>query len=266
MNLFAFLSGPAAGFITKPGRRCARRQNFMGITAKIQSEIFMPVDYSAFSAFQPTLHPAAPGFALAAAELAALLASRLCHDLISPVGAINNAMELYEEGLGDEETLGLIRLSAAKASARLQFARLAYGTAGSAGDAVSSREAENLARHYLDNDKTELIWQTKIPYLPKDKAKLLLNMLAAAAAAIPRGGRIVTLIEEKQGALRFLLHMEGPLLRLPAAFIELYQGLLPQSAVSAHNIQFYWLILLSLEAAMPIAIAQQPDYIELLAQ
>ncbi|WP_246681433.1 histidine phosphotransferase family protein [Candidatus Tokpelaia sp.] len=226
----------------------------------------MPVDYSAFSAFRSNMTQAQPDFSLDPAELASLLASRLCHDLISPVGAINNAMELYEEGLGDEEALSLIRLSAAKASARLQFARLAYGTAGSAGDAVSSLEAEKLARHYLDSDKTELHWQTKMPYLPKDKAKLLLNMLVAAAGSIPRGGKIFVLIEEKQEKPLFLLHVEGSLLRLPAAFAEIYQGLIQKAAISAHNIQFYWLILLSAQTAMPLAIAQQAEFIEFLAQ
>lgn len=226
----------------------------------------MPVDYSAFSAFEPTLTQARLDFSLSALELASLLASRLCHDLISPVGAINNAMELYEEGLGDEEALGLIRMSAANASARLQFARLAYGTAGSAGDSLSLAEAEKLARNYLGNDKTDLRWQANMLYLPKDKAKFLLNMVVLAAAAIPRGGQISVLIEEKYGKPRFLLHVEGAILRLPAAFAEIYEGRIEKQAVSAHNIQFYWIILLSAQNAMPLAIAQRDGFIELLAQ
>ena len=78
-------------------------------------------------------------FNIAAHDLAALLSSKLCHDLISPVGAINNGLELLDEGGADADAMNLIRNSARTASARLQFARIAYGAAGSA--ACKSRPA-----------------------------------------------------------------------------------------------------------------------------
>lgn len=228
----------------------------------------MPVDDSAFSAFRPTLPQAQLDFSLSALELAALLASRLCHDLISPIGAVNNAMELYDEGLGDEDALNLIRLSAANASARLQFARLADGAAGSAGDAIGSAEAEDLVRHYLGDAKTALSWRADIPYLPKDKARFLLNLAALAANSIPRGGKISVIIAagEQPDRLRFLLRSAGVMLRLPAAFADIYSGRLQKEAISAHNIRFYWLMLLSRQNNMPLQISQQADFIEFLAE
>ena len=72
-------------------------------------------------------------FTLTAADLAALLCSRVCHDIISPVGAINNGLELLDEGGADEDAMRLIRQSARNASARLQYMRIAFGAAGSAG-------------------------------------------------------------------------------------------------------------------------------------
>ena len=69
-------------------------------------------------------------FTLSAPDLAALLCSRVCHDIISPVGAINNGLELLDEGGADEDAMNLIRASARNASARLQFARIAFGAAG----------------------------------------------------------------------------------------------------------------------------------------
>ncbi|RUV56051.1 histidine phosphotransferase, partial [Mesorhizobium sp. M5C.F.Ca.IN.020.29.1.1] len=72
-------------------------------------------------------------FTVSAPDLAALLCSRVCHDIISPVGAINNGLELLDEGGADEDAMKLIRQSARNASARLQFARIAFGAAGSAG-------------------------------------------------------------------------------------------------------------------------------------
>src|SRR6202140_3547889 len=97
-----------------------------------------------------------------ALELAALLCSRLCHDLISPVGAIVNGLEVLEDD-NDEETktfaLELIKKSARVASARLQFCRLAFGAAGSAGATIDLGDAETVARGFLEDDKTKLGWQ-----------------------------------------------------------------------------------------------------------
>src|SRR5918992_3858071 len=92
-------------------------------------------------------------------DLAALLCSRVCHDLISPTGAIVNGLEVLEED-GDAETrtfaLDLIKKSARTASARLQFCRLAFGAAGSAGAPIDTGDAENVARGFIEDDKVKL--------------------------------------------------------------------------------------------------------------
>ena len=94
-------------------------------------------------------------FNLSATELAALLCSRVCHDIISPVGAINNGLELLDEGSADEDAMKLIRASARNASARLQFARIAFGAAGSAGMLIDTGDAEAVAIAFLANEKPE---------------------------------------------------------------------------------------------------------------
>src|SRR5204863_9584150 len=95
---------------------------------------------------------------LEALDLAALLCSRVCHDLISPVGAVVNGIEVMEDD-ADEQTktfaLELIRKSAATASARLQFCRIAFGAAGSAGAAIDLGDAESVARGMMEDDKTK---------------------------------------------------------------------------------------------------------------
>src|SRR5712672_2752402 len=94
-------------------------------------------------------------------DLAALLCSRVCHDLISPAGAIVNGLEVLDEAK-DEETktfaLDLIRKSAQTASARLQFCRLAFGAAGSAGAQIDTGDAQNMARGHLEDAKTTIAW------------------------------------------------------------------------------------------------------------
>jgi len=218
----------------------------------------MHLDDSVFSDLTPALARAPLDFTLSPGELASLMASRICHDLISPVGAINNAMELYEEGIGDKEALQLISMSAASASARLQFGRLAYGAAGSAGDSVSAPAAEKLARDYLDTDKIKLSWRANMPYLAKDAAKLLLNLTILAAASIPRGGALnVLTAQDENSRPRLAVQAEGAICRLPAAFTALYSGKMAKDEVSAHNIQFYWALLLSDEYDRPLRISEK---------
>src|SRR6266700_980982 len=131
---------------------------------------------------------------LDALDLAALLCSRVCHDLISPTGAIVNGLEVLEEKQSDEETktfaLDLIKKSAKTASARLQFCRLAFGAAGSVTAQIDLGDAENMARAFIEDDKTKLAWQLARALLPKNRVKLLLNMLIIAGQTIPRGGTL----------------------------------------------------------------------------
>src|SRR5437868_14170938 len=128
-----------------------------------------------------------PGPAPDALELAALLCSRVCHDLISPVGAIVNGLEVLDDNPKPEDrnfALELIKKSAKTASARLQFCRLAFGAAGSAGAQIDLSDAETMARAFIEDDKTKLVWNLPRMLLPKNRVKMLLNMLIIASQTI----------------------------------------------------------------------------------
>src|ERR1700679_1016380 len=141
----------------------------------------------------PTTGPVSSLPAIGALDLAALLCSRVCHDLISPVGAIVNGIEVMEEEK-DEETktfaLELIKKSAHQASAKLQFCRLAFGAAGSAGAQIDLGDAEKAARGLFEDGKTTLVWNLPRELLAKNRVKLLLNMLLIAAGTVSRGGTL----------------------------------------------------------------------------
>src|SRR5258708_6435515 len=111
--------------------------------------------------------------ALDALDLAALLCSRVCHDLISPTGAILNGLEVLDEKESDQETrnfaLDLIKKSARTASARLQFCRLAFGAAGSAGAQIDLGDAQSMARAFIEDDKTKLTWSLPRVLLPENR-------------------------------------------------------------------------------------------------
>lgn len=198
---------------------------------------------------------------LSAADLAALLCSKVCHDIISPVGAINNGLELIDEGGTDEEAMNLIRTSARNASARLQFARIAFGAAGSAGVQIDTGDAQSVASEFMRGEKAELTWNGARVLLPKNKVKLLLNLILVANAAIPRGGTLSVSLEGADAAGGFTLASRGPLLRVPARFLELHSGKTPEEPVDAHSVQFYYTLLLAQEAGMTISIRATPEEI-----
>ncbi|UVK40869.1 histidine phosphotransferase [Mesorhizobium sp. AR10] len=204
-------------------------------------------------------------FTLSAPDLAALLCSRVCHDIISPVGAINNGLELLDEGGADEDAMKLIRQSAKNASARLQFARIAFGAAGSAGMMIDTGDAEAVAIAFLKNEKPELIWNGPRALLPKNKVKLLLNLLLVANAAIPRGGKLVVTLENLDTEPRFALAASGPMLRVPPKFLELHSGHKPEEPIDAHSVQPYYTLLLAREASMTISIHATAEEIVLSA-
>ena len=124
-------------------------------------------------------------------ELAALVSSRICHDIINPVAAIANGLEMLDEEQDAsmrDAAFDLIRKSASQASAKLQFARLAFGAAGSAGAEIDLRDAEKVAREFVQTTgKHQLVWEGPAATLPKNKAKLLLNLVALGILALAPG-------------------------------------------------------------------------------
>jgi histidine phosphotransferase ChpT len=200
-------------------------------------------------------------FTLTATDLAALLCSRVCHDIISPVGAINNGLELLDEGGADADAMNLIRASARNASARLQFARIAFGAAGSAGMVIDTGDAESVATAFLKNEKPDFTWSGPRWLLPKNNVKLLLNLILVANAAIPRGGKIGVTLDGSDTNPKFTVSSRGPMLRVPPKFLELHSGIKPEEAIDAHAVQPYYTLLLARESGMTISIHATADEI-----
>ena len=180
---------------------------------------------------------------LDALDLAALLCSRVCHDVISPVGAIINGLEMLEEEKDAEMramALDLVKKSAANASARLQFCRLAFGAAGSAGAAIDTGDAEKVTRGLIGDGKIALEWQGMRQLMPKNRVKVMLNLCVVAVACIPRGG-VVTVAIDGQGELAtFTVTARGPNARLASSVPAALAGAPEGGAVDPHAIQPYY--------------------------
>lgn len=195
-------------------------------------------------------------------DLAALLCSRVCHDLISPVAAIVNGLEVIEEG-GDEETkkfaMDLIKKSSKASSAKLQFCRIAFGAAGSAGAQVDTGDAETVARGFIEDDKNKLTWNVPRALLPKNRVKLALNMLVVAMGTIPRGG---TLTIDPVGAgetMGFKITAAGLNARVPQHVPDLLDGKSENGAVDAHAIQPFYTGLLARACGTGVSVTAQGE-------
>jgi histidine phosphotransferase ChpT len=208
--------------------------------------------------------PVSGPITIGALDLAALLCSRVCHDLISPVGAIVNGLEVLEEDK-DEETktfaLDLIKKSAGAASAKLQFCRLAFGAAGSAGAQIELGDAEKVARGLIEDGKTTIIWNLPREFVAKNKAKLLLNMLVVATSSIPRGGSLT--VDPADGGYRVLA--SGLNARVNAVTAELLSGS-PAHPVDAHAIQPLYTGILARDCGLTVAVAAEGDAVAVTAR
>jgi histidine phosphotransferase ChpT len=198
--------------------------------------------------------------ALEGLDLAALLCSRVCHDLISPVGAIMNGLEVMEDGK-DEETskfaMDLIKKSAGTASAKLQFCRLAFGAAGSAGAQIDTGDAEKVTRGLMEDEKTKVVWNLPRVLMAKNRVKLLLNMMLLAAQSIPRGGELkVDPIGEGE-AMAFRVTATGTNVKVGAAIPGLLAGEPADHAVDAHAIQPFYTGLLAKNCGLAVSMAAE---------
>jgi histidine phosphotransferase ChpT len=193
-------------------------------------------------------------------ELAALLCSRVCHDLISPVGAIVNGLEVLDDNPKPEDrefALDLIRKSAKTASARLQFCRLAFGAAGSSGAQIDLGDAQNMARGHLEDAKTKITWNLPRLLLPKNRVKLLLNMMVIAQQTIPRGG-VLTVDSVGEGeAMGFRVAASGLNARMPQNVADLLSS--SAAAVDAHAVQPYYTRLLAQACGLKVMLAPEGD-------
>lgn len=196
-----------------------------------------------------------------ALELAALLCSRICHDLISPVGAIVNGLEVLDDNPKPDDrdfALDLIRKSARTASARLQFCRLAFGAAGSSGAQIDLGDAHTMARGQFEDDRTRLVWNLQRLLLPKNRVKLLLNMLLIAQQTIPRGGEIVVDALGEGDTMGFRVRTTGLNARVPQAIADQLRET-HEKGVDAHAVQPYYTRLLAKACGATVTLAPDGD-------
>lgn len=194
-------------------------------------------------------------------EFAALIASKICHDVIGPVGAIGNGLEILEEDNNADSSsyaLEVIRNVTKQASVRLQYARFAFGAAGSAGAQIDLETARTISLGLVGEAKHKMEWKGPTGHLPKNQAKLLLNMVACAVSALPRGGNITLQIGPDLEAPQFVFRCSGRNARPPQYLGEFVTGK-NAPEIDALTIQAYYTARLAEDTGMKIRIDQDGD-------
>jgi histidine phosphotransferase ChpT len=192
-------------------------------------------------------------------ELAALISSKICHDVIGPVGAIYNGLEILDEDDDAEAktyAMDVIRNVTEQASARLQFARFAFGAAGSAGAQIDLATAEQICRGLIGQGKHKLVWRSLAGQMAKDKVKLLLNLVASAITALPRGGEIAVAVTGSLDRPSFVLRCQGTAAR-PPQYLADYVGGGQVPQLDALSIQAYYTWRLAAASRMRLEIAKE---------
>ncbi len=192
-------------------------------------------------------------------DLSALLCSRVCHDVISPVGAIANGLELMDDPENDAEmkasALDMVRSAAKSATAKLKFCRIAFGAAGSAGAQIDMGEAGDIAKAFVGEEKIKLDWQVPRENRPKQDVKLLLNMLLLAIDALPRGG-VITMTTEGVG---FMVRAKGDRAKLKEAMVAVIDGTSDLATLDARLIQPYYARMLSQAQNLKLSMAMEAE-------
>ncbi len=192
-------------------------------------------------------------------DLAALLCSRVCHDVISPVGAIANGLELMDDPDVDADmkatALDMVRSSAKTATAKLKFCRIAFGASGSAGASIDLGEAGEVAKDFVGAEKTKLVWQAPRENRPKAEVKLLLNMLLLALAGIPRGGTVTVSVDGRA----FKVQAQGERAKLPAPLVEVLDGGGAMETLDARLVQPYYARAIAKAAGLKIGMTMEGE-------
>jgi histidine phosphotransferase ChpT len=176
-------------------------------------------------------------------DLAALLCSRLCHDLLSPVGAISNGLELLADERDPEmraRCMDLLEQSALASANKLKFFRLAFGAAGGFGDLVPSDEPQVLIKALVDaNERLQLEWAVAEPKLAKPAVKVLLNLAAIGMDALVRGGTLLVGAETRAGTggnmTEIVVRASGPRIAFDATIGQALDGTLDPAELSGRT-------------------------------
>ncbi len=176
-------------------------------------------------------------------QLAELMAARLCHDLVGPIGAVANGVELLGAGEPDAEVTGLIALSARQATRRLQWFRVAFGSASGLPSEAMFGETRRLAQGLFEDSRVALDWHAPDADIEalasREAAKFALNLSLVALECLPRGGGVQVRIAPSRNSVKITVAAVGVAARVPEDMQLALRGDAPIAELTPKSVPAY---------------------------
>ena len=184
-------------------------------------------------------------------DLAALLCSRVCHDIAGPTSAMGAALSVLDDESATDmhgDAIDLLRTGAVQIRHKLEYARVCFGAAGSRGGDVGLVELKGLADSMFGDARPDLTWKTVDGNIDKLAARILLNLIWLAVDALPRGGEVqIEAASSGDGGARLRVVSTGQRLRFDDAYISAFKGEAPETGFDGRSVQPFYAGLLARE-------------------
>lgn len=204
-----------------------------------------------------------------ASTLVALVSSRICHDLVSPVAALTTAMDILDDDHGAdmrEQAMELIRNSAAQAGVKLEFMRATFGAGTIGVGEADLGELKKLSERFFSTQKPELQWTLDVTSVPRAAARLLMNLLLVGLDCLPRGGVLNVSGSQEGDKLNLSVCATGTRAALKPAVRAGLAGETPEGGFDGRSIQPYLAFLAAAGARAELAARESDERVEIIVR
>jgi histidine phosphotransferase ChpT len=198
-------------------------------------------------------------------DLASYVAAKLCHDFISPAGAIVSGLDLLKDPSAQdmrEDAMGLIEASARKMVAIVHFARVAFGAATTS-EQFSAEELQKLIGGMFEHMRAELVWAVDVATFDKAPARALLNLAYLGGGALPSGGQATLAVRRDESALLMAVEARGNRARLKAETATGLKGERLTEGLAGQWIQAFWLSRVVADAGGTLKVETDEDLVRI---
>jgi histidine phosphotransferase ChpT len=206
---------------------------------------------------------------LDAATLAAMISSRICHDLVSPVAALSAGLDVLDENAGAdmrEQALSLIRNSTGQLTVKLEFLRATLGSATIGNGDADMGELKAIAEKFFAVHKPDLIWNAPVARAPRAAGRLVMNLLLVALDSLPRGGQVEVSGGVGEERAEYTISARGPRALLKPGVRAALAGEMPEDGFDGRSIQPYLAFLVAAGAKAELAARESEERIDLIVR
>ncbi len=202
-------------------------------------------------------------------RLAALIASRICHDLVSPVSSVTHALDMLDEP-GDEDmkvqARNLLSEGAEKTVERIKFLRYALGSVGLNAGIANVHEVKEITQDYVRAFKPSVEWDIQHEALTVSQARLMMNLVMMAVETLPRSGVVSIVVKQSDNTVGVTLTCKGDRAKLKEDNAKALMGVEPADGWKSENIQPYFARLICAGMGGEVSVKQGDGFVVLAAE